>query len=172
MNTNPSYEPEHILFSEKNCTLLLGLKHADVYPLVSTISIDNCTIKSEFHITIIGFKHGKKINELALAGSKDIFTEIRKLIFETSWEYQILEERYRISKEYTAMDKRESVIQMVSLPQLDNFYQRLNETIGYTLDVPPTHITLCTHGTDNEKAKMGIGINSINDFLQMNPVKI
>ena len=52
---------------------------------------------------------------------------------------------------------------------MQDFYEKLNGILGSNLEAPPAHVTLYTNGTDKEKAKMGIGINSEAELAQLNP---
>ena len=165
-----------IRFPEEKMTLLLNVKKEDIdlkkYQEISK----GFEQKSEFHITIIGFRGGKEIKKaLLLLNQSNQFIMIEKiktLVGETDWDYFFLNVAYQISKEYSNTDKRESIIQLAEVPGFVKFYDSLNEMLNLQLEYPLIHATLFTRGTDLEKSKMGIGINSEIDFFELNPLCI
>ncbi|NVN97039.1 hypothetical protein HXX01_02285 [Candidatus Nomurabacteria bacterium] len=92
------------------------------------------------------------------------------MAYSTDWSYSLLDVFYKVSKEYRDTDKRESIIQMTTIPCLVDFYDELNKILKTNLRYPLEHVTLFTKGTDLERSKMGIGINSEIDFFGLNPV--
>lgn len=136
--------------------------------------------KTEFHITIIGFKGGMAIKEaldkLPKDGKHKALQQIRSLIESISWGFRFLPQKYHITKMYVSRtgaagstERRESYIQMVSMPDVAIFYEELNHLLGTNFNSPPPHLTLYTNGDNKERAKAGIGINSQEEFLKLNP---
>lgn len=163
-------------FFESNLTLLLNIKEDDIglqrYQKIS----DGFEQKSEFHITLIGNYVGRQIknaiNTFNLYYQYNAVEKIRTLAYETDWSYSLLNVMYKVSKEYKDTDKRESVIQMVEVPCLVDFYDNLNKILKTNLMYPLAHVTLFTRGTNPERSKMGIGINSEIEFFELNPIYI
>ena len=165
---------ETLSFSERNLTLLLNMKREDIdlrrYQAIS----DGFEQKSEFHLTLIGNYGGREIknaiNTFNLYYQYNAVEKIRALAYETDWEYSLLDVIYKVSKEYRDTDKRESIVQMATIPCLVDFYDNLNKMFKTNLMYPLEHVTLFTRGTNPERSKMGIGINSEIDFFELNPV--
>ena len=165
-----------IRFSEENMTLLLDVKKEDIdlkkYQSVSK----GFEQKSEFHITIIGFRGGKEIKKvlssMSLSDQKIFIERIKTLACETNWNYSFINIAHKISKDYSETDKRQSIIQIAEVCGLVQFYNDLNEMLNIHLEYPLEHVTLFTRGTDMEKSKMGIGINSEIEFFALNYVPI
>jgi len=60
----------------------------------------------------------------------------------------------------------------VEIPFLVGFYDSLNKMLKTNLRYPLEHVTLFTRGTNPERSKMGIGINSEIDFFELSPICI
>jgi AraC-like DNA-binding protein len=180
--------PVKISFDNEKKTLLLDINR-DALDLrnISEIAQQNgFTEKSEFHITVIGFKNGRAVNDALVKMSglekTNKLKEIDTLISSIDWRFILLSERFHISKDYPVYEAgqislkpaehRESYIQMVSMPGMTVFYEKINTALGTTLEVPPAHTTLYTNGSDKEKSKMGIGINTMAELQGLGPVRI
>ena len=133
-------------------------------------------IKNEFHCTIIGRETGEHIRTVLAVLSKEEqknkILEIKNLCEKYSWKCTFLQEYYVVSKEYTQEDKRESIVQMVELFDIKNFYFDLNSALGTDFKVPLPHITLDTKSSQEDKNLRGVGIYSEEQFHSLNPVKI
>jgi len=179
------FSPESKLFDTKNNTLLLHVKKDsfDLSGIKEVAQEKGFDEKREFHITVLGFKNGgeikKILKKLAPEEQQAKLSEIQALVDSTDWSFMPEEGRYHISKEYKTLDPnnkgaeisetRESYIQKVQMQAIQDFYKKLNGILGSSLEPPPPHVTLYTNGTDKEKAKQGIGINSEADFAQLSP---
>jgi len=177
--------PEKKFFNDGKNTLLLGVgKDAvDLSAIQEMADKNGFEQKGEFHITVLGFKNGgevkKVLKALPEAERQNALAQIKSLVEDTDWSFVFEPQRYHISKEYVSPDpknkdaelreRRESYIQMVNLPGMKIFYDKLNAILGTNLEAPPAHMTLYTRGDDDEKSKMGIGINTQEEFLKMNP---
>ena len=177
--------PESVSFDEGKNTLLLNLEKdsVDLSALEELAQKNGFEAKGDFHITILGFKNGgevkKALKTLPEAERQSKLLQIKSLAESTDWKFILEPQRYHISKEYVIPDpknkgaelreQRESYIQMVSLPGMRIFYDQLNAILGTNLEAPPAHITLYTGGSDKEKSKMGIGINTQDEFQKLNP---
>ncbi len=177
--------PESKLFDTKNNTLLLHIKKdsIDLSGIGEVAKQKGFDEKKGFHITVLGFKNGGEIKKILKKLSPEEqqakLAEIQALIDNTDWSFVPEESRYHISKEYKTPDPqkkgaeiseiRESYIQKVQMEAIQSFYQKLNGILGSNLEPPPPHITLYTGGTDREKAKQGIGINSEAELMQLKP---
>lgn len=179
--------PEKISFNEQKNTLLLdiGKSAVDLDSLRDKASQSGFEAKNEFHITVLGFKNGREIQRIIASLPETeqpiVATQIKSLSDSVDWGFSLEPKRFHISKDYVFTDRttgqeskerRESYVQLVNLPGVESFYKALNAILGSNLEAPPAHITLYTGGTDKEKSKMGIGINSQAEFLKLNPEAI
>jgi hypothetical protein len=60
---------------------------------------------------------------------------------------------------------RRSLVSLVLLSEVDNFFEQLSKRLGQTIAIPFPHVTLYTQG-DTDLPFQGIGIESANDFYQ------
>lgn len=182
MNFASLIAPKQVTFDENKYTLLLGVnKDAIDWNAVSAVAQNNgFDQKDELHITIIGFTAGgeiRKVLERLREGRGGILEHLRSLINSTDWRFCFEPERYHIQKEYVirnrqgntadSVEHRESYIQLISIPTIEDFFAELNRMLGTDFLPPPTHITLYTRGDNRERARMGIGINSKEEFLAL-----
>lgn len=181
-SASENIKPDVKFFEDKK-TLLLNIppQAVNLDTLQEKAKQNGMEPKEEFHVTAIGFKTGNKIKEIIgtmpSAQQQVLVENIQSIINETDWSCSLLPDVFHISKEYTSKDQntgkkitalRESYIQKVSLPGLTEFYNKLNNLLGTSFEIPPIHITLFTGGNDKD-AKMGIGITSESELEKMNP---
>jgi hypothetical protein len=60
----------------------------------------------------------------------------------------------------------------VEVQNLVEFYNRLNEITHLGFEIPPTHVTLFTRGSDEFGSKRGIGVDTWQDFEYLKPVEL
>lgn len=135
--------------------------------------------KGEFHATIIGTRTSKKIMaELAKLPPLEKASklgEIKRLIRKTEWTIASKPKLYRITKQYPPekpgreQESRTSMIQPLELVDFEEFYIKLSGIVGIDLKPQFTHITLFTKGTNPKTSKVGIGLDSKEDFEALNP---
>ena len=172
-------------FDKDKLTVLL-----DIYPVFENLDIlrerakeDGLVEKSDFHITLIGSKTGKKIIQklkgLSDEERREKIKEIQKIISITDWSYDTKSEYYAITKtfpEYLDENKkpesRSSYVQIVELPTLRGFYARLNQILDMKLKVPLPHITLFSISSIVGKETRGIGIYSEKQMKKLIAKKI
>jgi hypothetical protein len=170
------FNPESLNFNEETITLLLdiGRDQVDLESLRETAIKNQMAPKNEFHITIIGNKNGEIIKEaiqdLPDDKKSDVAAMIKALAEEMDWHFSLIDEHLHLAKDYTKTNPenpeekinthRESYIQLAAVPELEIFYQKLNNLLNLNMEVPPAHVTLYTGGSDIEDSKKGIGINT------------
>lgn len=147
--------PHSKRIDDVNKTLLLDIKSG-----IEKGGIEDFDPKEEYHLTVIGFPIGKKIKE----ASQEVQDKVKELIDNTNFTISLKPEKYKIKKTYKT-GERESIIQLASVPEINNFYKKLSEILGEELPEPFPHITLATKGD-----KMGIGVTSKADFETLSPV--
>lgn len=177
-------------FNEKRGTALLLLDERLLHFgfLAAQAEQNGLQKKHEFHVTIIGNAHAKEIKTvlktLAPEEQQKRIADLHALIQSTDWSFGTTRGTgfYHIKKEYRAanpkdssvetVEARESYIQVLSIPALEEFYQRLNVLFGLSLKSPLPHITLYTKSTDSKNMGVGIGISARDDFASLNPDEI
>lgn len=133
-------------------------------------------IKPDFHITLIGYATGQKIQEILLDKTEQekevIIEKIQSIANVFTWPYTFLSEYFYITKTYDSGEVRQSIISLVDLPDLEKFYKNLEGLIGRSFDIPFPHITLYTQSTEIKNTHAGIGIYSEREFQKLLPKKI
>jgi len=112
--------------------------------------------KIEVHLTLISQK------ALDQTGAVGFIEEIDDVIGDiTEWEMTPKNKFYLMAKKGSDGSIKESIIQMVHFPAMEEFYEMLRKEkiIAENSPTPPPHITLFTKFDDN-----GISINSQDDF--------
>lgn len=113
--------------------------------------------KDEVHVTIIGSDLREEL--LDSAGSEKL-DEVAALIDETDWHY-VLDDSWRHVVR-GGDEPAESIIRMVEVPALAEFYSRLEAITGLTIPPRPVHVTLYTRGDHG-----GIGIATWEQFDEL-----
>ena len=116
--------------------------------------------KEEVHMTIIGFKTAKIIKN-AVKENPAILTEI-EAIFSGSLEYMIEDHCFYIQREQEA-----AIIQTIQVQAITAMYEKLNALLHTNIPIPFTHATIATCNS-----KMGIGINSQEEFPNFKPEEV
>lgn len=125
-------------------TLVLPIAQQD-WPLPDTaVEIDGLVFvpKRELHITLVGKALGAELREVA-AGTAGVDDAIRAAFGAPDWRWTRLRRCLRLRKRADAT-ARESIIELVELPAMAEFHQRLGVLTGRALPVPPPHVTLFT----------------------------
>jgi len=127
--------------------------------------------KTEQHITVV-----------RSVMAKDVSSKLRNLAEKIEWDYTAKPEFFYVTKEYdypnpekpneVLKEKRESIIQMIDLIGLEEFYNELNKILSEKPDFPFPHVTLYTNSTRDEKKTRGIGIYSDSGFEKLKPERI
>lgn len=180
--------PKYKSFDREKLVLLLGLdiSKVDLESLKGKAAENGLEPRRELHITVIGYKNAGSIRNLLSSFSetkrRNILFSIKTLIAKTDWSFVLAPEKYHVSKTYSnpnpvasngfQAERREAYIQLIRLPALRKFYEQLNAILGANLELPFPHVTLYTGGDDRQKAKMGIGINSEEEFHKLEPESI
>ncbi|NTV21996.1 MAG: hypothetical protein HGB03_00285 [Candidatus Yonathbacteria bacterium] len=182
--------PEHLTFHKETGCLLLDINQ-DIFSserniLEGIASEYGLVPKEDLHITVIGNQNGQKIMSILNKKpehEKDALLEEMHVVAEqTDWSFSLLPtDVYRVEKGYAYKDpetkepKKEhriAIVQAVSVPGVDSFFKKLNDMLGTEMAPQPMHVTLYTGGTDPERSKKGIGVNSIEEFFALRPAQI
>jgi hypothetical protein len=113
--------------------------------------------KEELHITIVSREAAEKMKAHLEARPEDREV-VETLIEAADWTYRKGSQYFHVREE----PEVETLIQMAEVRGLDPFYRRISRLIGHKLELPPTHITLYTRGTER-----GIGLPDSKVFGQL-----
>lgn len=178
--------PEDIEYSQKKKTLLLNINKGEI----SLDGCDNVVVnenlkpKTEFHVTILGFSIGSKLNKLIKKmkdEDREIFeSNLNELFNNTDWSFSFKDDKYFLTKEYKTqnsageeeIETRKSIIQLIEMPNLEHFFNKFSELTGLEVDLPFPHITLYSNSDKEGNEAIGIGIKSRDFFDSLNPQKI
>jgi hypothetical protein len=139
-----------------------GYYSIDVSPALLTIPkrilefADNTdfTQKNEFHITVMGGKIIPLIEGAKASGEFDeLLDEVKEWIMTPQNKY------YLMAKKDTDGNIKQSIIQRVDMPAIEEFYGKLAKETILDVESPPPHITLFTKYSEN-----GIALYSQDDF--------
>lgn len=137
--------------------------------------------KPEFHMTVIGNRSGKEVRaslwKFEYPDQQRLIQKINDAARATDWSINPGELR-KIVKDYVVQDddgneksreRRETIIQLLDVPGMKQFYAALNELLGTNLEAPPAHITLYSTSSDPKNVTRGIGIESQAELEQLHP---
>ncbi len=107
---------------------------------------------------------------------EDVIKEIKNIFESLNWKYKPAG-IYKIQKEgyfddSSILEKRESYINIVNMPDIEVFYQKLNSLLKSDLPTQIPHITLFTKGERKNPKWYGISIQSIEEFNNLKPKNI
>jgi len=135
--------------------------------------------KNEYHITIIWTRTWEKIQEILNSLSeierKSRISELKILIDSFESNIELLDEFYYIEKHYedkNPLETRKSIIQMIDIENIGEFYDKLSQLFEHKFLVPLWHITLYTTSDNPENTLRWIWIYSQTQFQQLNPVRL
>jgi len=169
-------------FETSSATVTIDKTHINTNNLANLAKKNGMFLKEEFHFTVIGFKTGgliqKKIERKDDFEKKTFLEIIESLLFSIKWDVIFKDEYYLVEKTYKNQlnpqlpEKRKSIIQIVEIKGIQEFYLQLKDIVNIDFELPFSHITLYTNSTLPENKLSGIGIYSENDFRALSPKKI
>lgn len=110
--------------------------------------------KTELHVSIVSGSAADRLCETAEMNPA-IVELIRGWIRTVDWRFLPLDRFYAVQDE----EENESIVQMVNMPGVAGFFQRLSDLLQQPLPLPPTHVTLFTCGDPQ-----GIGLPDRETF--------
>lgn len=139
------------------------------------------TRKPEFHFTVISNRSGKivkeRLGQLPDDERRQAVQRINEAAQKVDWSMKSGELR-RVIKDYVvtndrddeiSRERRESIIQLLDIPGIAEFYATLNEVLGTAIEPPPAHITLYSTSSDPKNISRGIGIESQAEMDGLHP---
>jgi hypothetical protein len=109
--------------------------------------------KSEYHVTVIARTLADTIVDLGISD------QINTVIQGYNWSIELTDTYLEIAKDSDYGVHRQSIIQLVDVPELDAFFDSLEEMVKSPVARPPAHVTIFTKNYDR-----GIGIYSQDDL--------
>lgn len=113
--------------------------------------------KSELHITVISADAAEEVRSF-IARKPDEAVQVQEMVDETRWVFRELDSFYHVVESPGV----ETIIQMVDVPYMAEFFSRLSGLVGRGFILPPTHVTLYVRGTEK-----GIGLPNQTVFDQL-----
>lgn len=181
-------QKEEIIFTNK-CEVLLDVPYCtlNLAPVQSFANEHGMLPKNEFHVTMLGGKASQKILEklekLPVVDRIELRQKIENLVKSFVWEITPSGQFYYLRKEYndpdpidsskTIPETRETVIQLVEVPQLLAFRIAIKELLDMKeeIEVLP-HVTIFSNSTREDKKQRGIGIYSRQDLILSSAKKL
>ena len=111
--------------------------------------------KDEYHVTVIGLDLAGLIRE------QDKTAHVKTLVDNFTWTIEVSTEYIELAKDDMNRIHRQSIVGIVNVPELTQFYEELKNILGRSISFPPTHVTLYTKNYDR-----GIGLYNENDLHQ------
>lgn len=119
--------------------------------------------KSELHITVVSADAAEDVRSF-IERRPDDAVQIQEMVDETRWVFRELEAFYHVVESPGV----ETIIQMVEVPHMAEFFSRLSGLMGKGFVLPPTHITLYTLGTEKG---IGLPTPTVFDQLAQSPIR-
>lgn len=151
MDTRPIYNKGY---------LILPITPLDIPPTIDVLGVP-LQAKTSFHISLLCVKnyiqkYGPGIEEKIL-GAVDEFTQNH------SFSVLTYKNEFRFAQVDT--DERKSLVVMVEVAHLFEFFEKLRKDLNIEIEDQPTHCTLYTIGLDR-----GIGINNQHDLESLTQI--
>ncbi len=163
------------IWDPEKCTLLLPFSEIAIpRRVVDYAAEQGMRQKSELHVTLLSFQNGKKLAQAVNRGELADPAEILGLARSFSWHMDFLPEYYVLERtipEFAINDQvqiprhtRRSIIQKITLPDLEPFMSELSRMTGIHFELPVAHCTLYTWSDYEPEMGSGIALNSETDF--------
>jgi hypothetical protein len=121
--------------------------------------------KSELHITIVSLDAA--MVQSRTSADTAFRAQVEERITETDWRFRKLSAFYHVVESPGV----ETLIQLVEIPAMQGFFQKMSALFGVGFHVPPAHVTLYTLGTEK-----GIGLPTRAELdelaIRIDPVEI
>jgi hypothetical protein len=122
------------------------------------------------HITIVGGRSSKVIRDALINQTSElVLNKLKSLPNEFAWQFRPgkiyhIHKEDRFGSENAPLEKREALIRIIEMPDINSFYKSINELLHINLPVQFPHITLFTKGESESPKYYGIGIRSMDEF--------
>ncbi|MBS3922942.1 MAG: hypothetical protein KGZ37_07355 [Nitrosarchaeum sp.] len=166
-------------YAEEKFYFLLPIEKPVVPERISAVAQEKGLYeKTECHVSLVVEKSAVKIREgLAKSGNPErVKAEILDLFNSLNFEYDLTNDYSFQEKSYTReeLDERglqdepvhlrRSVVQVVDMPDVEIFYNKVSELLNIEIEIPVPHTTIFAWSDYEKKKDRGIGISSKKDF--------
>jgi hypothetical protein len=161
-------QPNVVQFSEASRSAIIPIYRPDLVEKLQDQALhDGFEEKEEFHVTIL-----PTVDDISQVDPKDLQAFRIALTGKVDDIRVVEQEVFRINKPKRVGDviyPRESIIARIhSSSILRMLGSRMMNGFGIYVPTPFLHVTLFTKG-DNEFARRGIGIDSVQEFMALHP---
>jgi hypothetical protein len=159
MAENKLYYPKEVTFQEDDGFLLVKIDMESYGYNQQAVILDGRRLepKDELHITVLSRDAAEQVAR-HMEQKPQGRQEMKNLVEQTEWSFHKQERFYHVSEDA----ETETIIQMVKMPGLEDFFRNLGELIGERLEIPPVHVTLFMRGTEK-----GIGLPTRQVFDEL-----
>lgn len=119
--------------------------------------------KTELHITVVSANAAEAVRGFIERKPEDA-VPVQEIVDETRWVYRELDSFYHVVESPGV----ETIIQMVEVPHMAEFFSRLSGLVGQGFILPPTHVTLYMRGTEKG---IGLPTQTVFDQLVQGPIR-
>jgi hypothetical protein len=157
-------EPARISFDEDDGYLFVKIDLDEYGYLKTRVKYQDSVLepKDELHITVISQDGAQRLANF-MQENREGREKVKSLVEGTDWSFRKQDHFFWIQEE----EGVETVIQMVEVPGMVDFFRSLSEITGLDLKPPPAHVTLFMRGTEK-----GIGLSNRDVFEQITKIKI
>ncbi len=134
--------------------------------------------KTECHVSLVVEKSAVKIRQglLNVDNPDEVKKEILDLFNTLTFEYTLSDTYSYQEKTYTRQELderglqeesphiRKSIVQVVEMPDMDVFYNKVSQLLNFDIEIPIPHTTIFAWSDYEKKKDRGIGISSKADF--------
>lgn len=134
--------------------LVLPIEPLDIPPTIDILGT-SLQAKTSFHISLLAVKN--YIQKYGPDIEEKILTIVDEFTRDHSFSVLAYKNEFRFAQ--VDADQRKSLVVMVEIEYLSNFFETLRKKLSVDIEDQPTHCTLYTFGLDR-----GIGINNQHDL--------
>lgn len=164
--------PHELRFDTNNYFIQLGVACPSIPQRITDETTKRGYLpKPETHISVVVTSNSVQLKAVVEASENPhaMRDSIKALYESYTWEYELrdtylLQERVYKQTSDRPEHTRRSIIQLVTLPDLELFYTKLMELAGVTLTLPVPHITLFAWSDYEPMMVQGIGLSSKEQF--------
>lgn len=136
--------------------------------------------KPECHISLVVEKSAMHIidalKQMQIQNQEQVKNEIIDLFNQLDFTYELTDVYSLQEKTYSREElnerglqdepvhTRRSIIQMVNMPDIEIFFNKVSQLLNTNIDMPLSHITIFAWSDYDKKKNRGIGISSQKDF--------
>jgi hypothetical protein len=149
-------EPAGISFDDEDGYLIVKIDQDEYGYPKTRVKYQDAVLepKDELHITVISQEGAERLAGF-LQENQEGKDKFKNLVHEIDWSFRKQDRFFWVQEE----EGVETIIQMVEIPSMVDFFRSLSQVTGFGLEPPPTHVTLFMRGTEK-----GIGLPDREKF--------